>query len=122
MTNMTIATQAVRVGYAALASLALFSSAPAAADSPRQERVAYGDLDLTSDAGQSTLDNRIRAAVKRVCKPDGGSLTEFMAWNRCKRESLAEANGQMQVAIAKADGSHTGIAAVTFGRYPAGKR
>lgn len=123
MTNITIANHAVRAGLTALAAIALFSTAPAAAQSQLQERVAYGDLDLTSDAGQSTLNKRIRAAVKRVCGQTGNSLEEFTAWHRCKRDSLAGANAQMEVAVARAGFGKTGIAAnMTFGRSPAGKR
>lgn len=121
MTKSTISNHAVRAGLAALATIALLSGPPAAADSPLQERVAYGDLDLTSDAGQTTLDDRIRSAVKRVCKTDGGSLAEFAAWNRCKRQSLAGAKAQMEVAIARAGAGKTGIAAMTLGSSPTGK-
>lgn len=123
MTNITIANHAVRAGWTALATIALFSAAPAAAQNQPQERVAYGDLNLTSEAGQSTLSKRIHAAVKRVCPRNGGSLAEFVASNRCKRESLAGATAQMEVAIARAGVGKTGIAAnLTFGRYPVGKR
>lgn len=123
MTNTTIANHAVRAGLTALASIALFSAAPATADSPRQEHVAYGDLDLTSEAGQNTLNKRIRSAVKRVCSPVGSSTNALLEWTRCKRASLASANGQMQVAIARAGSGKPGIAAnMTFVRNPAGKR
>ncbi len=123
MTNITIANHAVRAGLTALATIALFSAAPAAAQDQPQERVAYGDLDLTSEAGQSTLSKRINAAVKRVCGYTGGSLREFATSNRCRRESLAGATAQMDVAIARAGSGKTGIAAnMTFGRNPAGKR
>lgn len=123
MTNITVSTNAVRAGLTALATLALFSVAPAAAENPPREVVSYGDLDLTSDAGQSTLSKRIRAAVKRVCNGNGGSLAEFAALNRCKRDSLADANAQMGFAIARASTGKSGIAAnMSFGRYPAGKR
>ncbi len=121
MTKSTISNHAVRAGLAALATIALSSGAPVAADSPRQERVAYGDLDLTSDAGQTTLDKRIRAAVKRVCSPVGNSASEALEWSRCKRQSLAGANAQMEVAIARAGAGKTGIAAMTLGRSPTGK-
>lgn len=122
MTNIKTANHALRAGYAALAGIALFAAVPAAADSPRQERVAYGDLDLTSEAGQTTLNKRIQAAVKRVCDSRGGSLAEFAAFNRCKRESLAGATAQMEVAIARAGVGRTGIAAnMAIGAHPVGK-
>lgn len=123
MPNITISNHAVRAGLTALATVALFSVAPATAQNPPRELVAYGDLDLTSDAGQGTLNKRIRAAVKRVCNRNGGSLAEFVASNRCKRDSLTDAHAQMGVAIARAGAGKSGIAAnMSFGRFPTGKR
>lgn len=123
MIKTTIANNAVRAGLSALTAIALFSAAPAAASDHLQERVTYGDLDLTTDAGQATLNKRIRAAVKRVCPANGPSAAEFLAASRCKRSSLADASRQMDVAIARAGGARTGIAAnMAVVRYPAGKR
>ena len=34
---------------------------------PRSVAVSHADLDLTTEAGRATLDNRIDAAVRRVC-------------------------------------------------------
>ena len=49
--------------FGMLASIAT----PAAAE--ESVRVPYGDLDLTSAAGQATLNARIAAAVDKVCSP-----------------------------------------------------
>lgn len=123
MIKTTIAIHAVRAGLTALASIALFSALPAAASGQAQERVAYGDLDLTSDSGQATLNKRIRAAVKRVCGHSSGSTADFLDWRQCRRNSMADATRQMEVAIARAGVSRTGIAAnLHVGTYPAGKR
>lgn len=122
MTNRNLANAIVCAGYTALSAIALSLTVPAVAQETRQERVAYGDLDLTGEIGQATLSKRIHAAVKRVCRQDFSSASEVLEWNRCKRASLASANQQMTVAIAKAGGSTTGIAALTFGRSPVGKR
>lgn len=123
MTNRNMANAIVCTGYAALSAIALSLTVPAAASELRTERVVYGDLDLTGEAGQAALGKRISAAVKRVCSPTGNSASEALESKRCKRESLASAHQQMDVAIARAGGSRTGIAAnITFGRSPAGKR
>lgn len=124
MTNITIANHAIRAGWTALATVALFSSLPAAAQDRPQELVHYGDLDLTTDAGQSTLDKRIGGAVKRVCSRAGYSSSEILLWNQCRRETRADANAQMHVAIAKAGAGRTGIAAanLAFVTTPSGKR
>jgi len=121
MTNRTIATTAVRAGYAALTTIALFSAAPALSQEPRQERVSYNDLDLTGEPGQAALSKRIEAAVKRVCSPVGSSAADALEWRRCKQASRAGAYQQMKVAIAKAGGARTGIAALTLGGPTTGK-
>jgi UrcA family protein len=122
MTNRNLTNAFVCAGYAALSAIALTLTVPAAAQETRQERVVYSDLDLTGEAGQAALGKRIQGAVKRVCRPAGSTVAEMQEWNRCKRASLASANRQMQVAIAKANGSRTGIAALTFGSPTAEKR
>jgi UrcA family protein len=102
MTYNAFAHDAVSAGLAALATIALFASVPAAAQGPSQVRVAYGDLDLTSDAGQETLNKRIRGAVKRVCSPIGASAAGHRQHQACRREALAGAQSQMRIAVAKA--------------------
>lgn len=102
MTYNAFAHDAVSVGLAALATIALFASVPAAASDTSEVRVAYGDLDLTSDAGQDTLNQRIRGAVKRVCGPIQPSAAGYLEHKACKRAAFAGALSQMRVAVAKA--------------------
>lgn len=103
MSYHAYAHDAVRVGLGALATIALFASVPAAASEPANEvRVGYSDLDLTGSAGQETLEQRIRGAVKRVCRPTGPSATSFIEHKACKRAAYAGARSQMKVAIARA--------------------
>jgi len=54
-------------------------------------KVEFGDLDLRSDAGVETLDDRLRRAISRICGgvPRGG-YTEALATQRCKAETLAD--------------------------------
>jgi UrcA family protein len=102
MSYVAFAHDAVSVGLSALATVALFASFPAAASEPDQVRVAYSDLDLTSDAGQATLNNRIRNAVKRVCAPVTPSASSYLEHKACKRAAYAGARSQMQIAVARA--------------------
>lgn len=41
----------------------------------RTVTVAYGDLDLTTAAGQETLSSRVKAAVRKVCGANNGRPT-----------------------------------------------
>lgn len=102
MSYYAFAQDAVSVGLGALATIALFASVPASAGDKAEEKVVYGDLDLTSEAGQGTLDQRIRGAVKRVCGPSGPSAGDYLANRACKRVAFASAHSQMRVAVARA--------------------
>ena len=101
MSYNAYAHDAVSVGLAALATIALFASVPAAAEKT-EVRVSYSDLDLASDAGQDTLNQRIRGAVKRVCGRIEPSSAGYLEHRACTRAAFAGAQSQMKVAIAKA--------------------
>lgn len=122
MTYTAFAHDAVSVGFAALATVALFASVPAAAEEPTKILVAYGDLDLSSDAGQETLNKRIRGAVKRVCGPIERSASGYLSNKACKRAAFAGAQSQMQVAIAKAGERKALGTGLAFAAPRAGKR
>ena len=66
MSSYAFAQDAVSVGLGALATIALFASVPASAGDKAEEKVVYSDLDLTSEAGQDTLDQRIRVSVQEL--------------------------------------------------------
>lgn len=102
MTYYAFAQDAVSVGLGALATVALFASVPASAGDTIEEKVYYSDLDLTSEAGQDTLDRRIRGAVKRVCGPIEPSAVGYLAHSACKKAAFASARSQMRVAVARA--------------------
>lgn len=70
--------------------------------------VAYGDLDLTSPAGQDTLTHRVKAAVRKVC---GGTnarptLDEVRAYRDCSsqasKNALASLDSQTRARVAMA--------------------
>jgi UrcA family protein len=65
--------------------------------------VRLGDLDLGQPAGRQTLDRRLRAAVRQVCR----SLTvdpvlDIAPEGRCRRATLAEARALAEARIAAA--------------------
>lgn len=61
---------------------ALMVAAPAFANSVT---VSYSDLDLTSPAGQATLEHRIDTAARQACggSPDGNDLTSTSRFYAC---------------------------------------
>lgn len=78
--------------------LATFGATPALAQAFDDEDIVrqsvfYGDLDLRSVAGRSTLDRRIRLAARRVCPADALDPSDR---RRCVRD--AETDGRRQAA------------------------
>lgn len=82
----------------ALALAAAFVAAPAAAaDEPPVVRVHYGDLDLTSSAGQRQLDLRLERAAREVCHVDDkviGSHLRSPHARECYREARRDLDRQ----------------------------
>ncbi|HEX4739234.1 MAG TPA: UrcA family protein [Allosphingosinicella sp.] len=91
---------------------ALSGQAIAASASPAPSAaVSYRDLDLSTAAGQSTLEARLAAAVRQVCprRFDGGiGLTS--AEQSCRRDAFASARGQAKQAVALAHRQPVSIA------------
>lgn len=82
-------------GPAALAALALFSSAAFAQSAQsegdtRRMAVSYADLDLKTSGGQTELVARIHRAAERVCSPvpDQRDVKAKMAFERCMKTSV----------------------------------
>ena len=88
----------------AAAMLATFTAAPALAQdapSPRSVAVSFADLDLGSEAGRSTFDNRLRQAVRQDCGT--ASSADLRGQNQvdaCREELTARAGQQRDVALA----------------------
>ncbi|MBS0578399.1 MAG: UrcA family protein [Proteobacteria bacterium] len=76
----------------ALAALACtVCSTPGWSATPASVTVKYGDLDLTSRAGASTLYHRIQGAARYVCGVEGQSLVEVIRWRACVSDATGEA-------------------------------
>jgi UrcA family protein len=61
--------------------------------------VRYGDLDLTSDQGMSTLHARVAAAAHQVCASNGVEMRElqaYMAARSCVAQAIADAETRVQ--------------------------
>jgi UrcA family protein len=85
---------------------AALCAAPAAAQEPVSANrilvVRSADLDLTSPAGVSALDRRIRAAVRFACGPTSDAdLHGKNAVRQCRADTLASLAGQRENAIAQ---------------------
>jgi UrcA family protein len=104
MTTRTLVYSAPAFAVMAAVSIA----APArAADSDTQSKVIhYRDLDLTTDAGETTLKQRIARAAANICGPaDGRTLEDRARLDACRDNAIASASPQMNAVIASARSS-----------------
>lgn len=66
--------------------------------------VRHADLDLTSPAGQQTLERRVNRAVGDVCgRHAGGNSMLYRQIRKCRDKAESGARAQMNVAIARAE-------------------
>ena len=70
----------------------------------RGERVAYGDLNLVTRAGEQTLERRVGNAVERVCLYDEGRWYGLAVpdYNQCADRAWRGARPQMVGAVYRA--------------------
>jgi UrcA family protein len=78
---------------AALAAvLGLLGSAQVLADEPAKSiKVSYADLDLSTQAGATTLYTRIRGAARQVCGDEGSTYTDHAIWRGCFKRAVGDA-------------------------------
>jgi len=74
-----------------LCALASAAALPSQANTLQQVRVNYGDLNLDTVAGATTLYTRIRGAARFACGEQGRRWEEIRQWNDCYREAIADA-------------------------------
>ena len=88
------------VNVLAALTLAGLSAAPAAAaDEAVSVTIGVADLDLTAPAGDAALEQRIDAAIDKVCaKPDIRNLKAMIAWEGCKASARVSALDQLSIA------------------------
>jgi UrcA family protein len=97
-----------------LASLLAFSATPALAEPPviATTIVQTADLDLSSQAGQRALDQRLAQAAKEVCGT--ASDVDIAGKNdvrHCRVETLASLSAERDQRIANASGGPIMVAA-----------
>jgi UrcA family protein len=98
----------VKKTFAFLLPVALLVAvAPAAAEpvgglEPTRVNVAYGDLDLATDAGAATLAVRVRSAIKRACPELTRDLRQQAVARKCRSAAAENAKAASEVAIAAA--------------------
>lgn len=64
----------------------------------RSKTVFYGDLDLDSEAGQQTLQRRIKAAARKLCSPaPQTSWSEYADYRQCMESAQ---NVETKIALA----------------------
>ncbi len=103
---------------AAIAVTATGFSASASAQGriTKSVEVSYADLDLTSAEGQSTLDGRIKGAVRQVCGSyDSKSLSEMADHGDCVEEANLSAKRAKVSLIARAEAGTLGTSTVVIG-------
>ncbi len=71
----------------------------AAAETTRtaEKVITYSDLNLASEAGRTTLDQRIRAAARQVCRNQSvqGGLRAHLDASRCEAEAVSAAQAKL---------------------------
>jgi len=99
-TGMNVTRRCATLG--GLAAALLLGAAGAYAvgpDSAPSVRVGYGDLNLASAQGASTLHARLAAAARTVCAADGvdiRNLREYAAVRSCEMQAIANAEHDVQ--------------------------
>lgn len=88
------------------AAATLLSGVPALADDTGPDMVVrYADLDLTTEAGQKTLESRIDAAAKKYCgvgEQRTGTRMKSSLAKRCYRDAKRLANQQFAALVSDA--------------------
>lgn len=92
--------------FAVVATFITVAAATPLRAEPVSVAVAYGDLNIRSEAGAARLDARIRRAAHQVCgEPDLASLTKVI---HCRRDAIAAAKAKLAM---NSDGADVRLAA-----------
>jgi UrcA family protein len=87
--------------FVVMAAVSSAGPARAADTDTTSVKVHYRDLDLTTDAGEAALKQRIARAATNICGPVGGrTLDDWSRYNTCRNTAIASASPQMDAVIA----------------------
>ena len=90
-------------------------AAPAAAESTRY--VTYGDLDLSSSAGQTALRDRVSTAVNQVCgKVEVRDIHSPKAVETCRTDTWAMTEPQLNAVLSRPPVKILADARIVIGR------
>lgn len=92
MSNINFTKSLCAAATIAVAATGFSASANAQGRVTRTATVEYADLDLTSEHGQSTLQGRLKGAIRKVCGSfDAKNLSEVLDHGTCMQEAKASA-------------------------------
>lgn len=92
------------------------ASASAQGRTTKSVEISYADLDLTSAEGRSSLDGRIKGAVRQVCGTyDRKSLHDAADHGTCVEEAKMSAKRAKVSLIARAEAGTLGTSTVVIG-------
>ncbi|WP_347302665.1 UrcA family protein [Croceibacterium sp. TMG7-5b_MA50] len=90
---------ALLIAAGVLSGIAALPAAAKAGSEDASVSVSHADLDLTTEAGQTTLNRRLNSAARQVCAYHGGrSLAMSQEAARCYRQARRDV--QVQFAMA----------------------
>ena len=100
-----------KLAIASLLALAAFAQPALAGSETGDVIVSYADLDLTTAAGQTTLDQRLGRAIRQICEPNAPRTARTNAAVReCIAEKRAEVASARSLAVAEAQAQRGNLA------------
>ena len=100
----------LRITIVLFASLA--TANPVLAGQNDGQIVSYSDLDLTTAAGQATLDQRLSSAIRTVCgRAFPSDLRAIYQVRRCRSQAIVGVQAQRNDALAQARNNSVQLAA-----------
>ncbi|MES2421531.1 MAG: UrcA family protein [Pseudomonadota bacterium] len=91
------------VASAAILGACLFSASVSASPvrEPVSVRVSHAGLDLTSEAGRTAFQRRLRSAITSACQPHTGGLDALADANQCRQEMATDAGVKMAALLGR---------------------
>ncbi len=93
----------IRVASAAIIGACLVSVGASASPvrEPVSVHVSRAGLDLTSEAGRTAFQRRLRSAIDSACQPRAGGLDALADANQCRQEMTADARVKMAAMLGR---------------------
>lgn len=105
-----------RIALAALPFLALTAAINAPLAAQNTARVAIGDLNLTTEAGRTTMETRLGSAVRSVCgQRPMRNLSQMANYRECIRDARGSYQEQVRIALNNANARRVAVLADKLG-------